>query len=95
MTPEVTPEVTRPVRRRGPRTRRCVALTARRRQVLALLAQGASRHAIGRRLGISPKTVELHRADLYLVTGIDHLPGLTLYALRLGLIDADGQPASE
>ena len=39
-------------------------LTAREVQVLDLVVQGASNKAVARELGISPKTVELHRANV-------------------------------
>lgn len=36
-------------------------LTPRERQVMSLVAEGLSNKAIGRQLGISPRTVEIHR----------------------------------
>ena len=39
-------------------------LTERERQVATLIADGASSKEAGRRLGISPRTVELHRAHI-------------------------------
>ena len=39
-------------------------LTRREREVAALIADGASNKEAGRRLGISPRTVELHRAHI-------------------------------
>jgi two-component system, LuxR family, response regulator FixJ len=39
-------------------------LTERERQVAVLIADGASSKEAGRRLGISPRTVELHRAHI-------------------------------
>ncbi|MET3792850.1 AroM family protein [Aquamicrobium terrae] len=39
-------------------------LTARERQVLSLAAEGLSNKAIARQLGISPKTVEIHRSNM-------------------------------
>lgn len=39
-------------------------LTAREREVLALVCEGLSTKAIAKRLGISPKTVEFHRAGV-------------------------------
>jgi two-component system response regulator FixJ len=39
-------------------------LTPREREVLALIAGGASNKEAGRRLGISPRTIEVHRARI-------------------------------
>jgi two-component system response regulator FixJ len=39
-------------------------LTRREREVADLIADGASNKEAGRRLGISPRTVELHRAHI-------------------------------
>ena len=39
-------------------------LTARERQVRSLSAEGLSNKAIARQLGISPKTVEIHRSNM-------------------------------
>ena len=39
-------------------------LTPREREVADLIADGASNKEAGRRLGISPRTVELHRAHV-------------------------------
>jgi two-component system response regulator FixJ len=39
-------------------------LTPREREVAVLVADGASSKEAGRRLGISPRTVELHRAHI-------------------------------
>jgi FixJ family two-component response regulator len=39
-------------------------LTRREREILALLAAGASNKEAGRKLGISPRTIEYHRANV-------------------------------
>lgn len=40
------------------------ALTPRERQVLAEIMAGASNKEAGRKLGISPRTIEVHRARI-------------------------------
>ena len=45
-------------------TARLDRLTPREKQVLSLVAEGLSNKAIARQLGISPKTVEIHRSNM-------------------------------
>jgi two-component system, LuxR family, response regulator FixJ len=42
----------------------CERLTQREREVLAEITAGASNKEAGRRLGISPRTIEVHRASI-------------------------------
>jgi PAS domain S-box-containing protein len=46
------------------------SLTAREREVLALILEGASDHEIGRRLAISGRTAEVHRGRILAKTGL-------------------------
>ena len=57
-------------------------LSAREREVLALIAEGQSNGEIGRALGISVKTVDKHRASLMEKLGIRTRAGLIRYALQ-------------
>lgn len=52
------------VRRRAVSLTLVRRLSAREREVLVLLAQGGSNKSIGTELGISPRTIEIHRANL-------------------------------
>ena len=55
------------LRRPAPRTPSTTPqpeLTNREREILGLIAEGFSSKEIARKLGISPKTVEFHRANL-------------------------------
>jgi DNA-binding NarL/FixJ family response regulator len=61
-------------------------LTPREREVLQLVVEGNSNIQIGGRLGISPKTVEVHRSRIGSKLAIRDLPGLVKYAIRRGLI---------
>lgn len=48
------------------------ALTRREREVLDLLTEGLSNKAIARELAISPRTVEIHRANMMAKLGAGH-----------------------
>lgn len=60
-------------------------LTAREREVLALVGEGLSSKEIARRLGISDLTVRKHRENLCRKLGARNAPELVACALRLGL----------
>jgi DNA-binding NarL/FixJ family response regulator len=62
-------------------------LTERQREILVLLARGRASKEVAYTLGLSPKTVDVHRSRIMERLGIDDLPGLTLYCVRHGLID--------
>lgn len=66
-------------------------LTAREREVLALIAAGHQNVAIGDKLFISPKTVEKHRASLMAKLGVNSVSALLVHALREGLLDEHTQ----
>lgn len=53
-----------------------VDLTAREREIAALLVQGLTSKQIGRRLGISPRTVDVYRARLMRKLGAATTPDL-------------------
>jgi FixJ family two-component response regulator len=56
-------------------------LTAREREVLDLLTSGASNKEAGRQLGISPRTIEYHRANLMKKLGANNAADLMRTAL--------------
>lgn len=62
-------------------------LTAREREVLALIAQGHSNKQAAAALKISPRTVESHRDSLMRKLGIRTVAGLTRFAMQTGLAD--------
>lgn len=64
-------------------------LTPRQREILQLIAEGHSTKEIASRLNISVKTVESHRALLMERLGIHDVAGLTLFAVRAGLVARD------
>jgi len=63
-------------------------LTARQMQILRLIAEGKTTKEIGKQLGISPKTVEFHRAQLMQRLGLHDIASLTRYAATRGLLPA-------
>lgn len=65
------------------------ALTPREREILQLVAEGHTSAAIARRLGISPRTVEVHRANLLHKLGLRTQTDLIRYALRRGILPPD------
>ena len=64
-------------------------LTPRQREVLQLIGEGHGTRAVASRLGLSPKTVETHRAHLMKRLGVADVAGLVRHAIRLGLVSAD------
>ncbi len=60
-------------------------LTAREREVLMLVAEGNSSAEIAGRLFLSPRTVEMHRANAMRKLGLRSQNDLIRYALRKGL----------
>jgi DNA-binding NarL/FixJ family response regulator len=67
-------------------------LTPREREVLQLIAEGATSKQIGRRLHISVKTVGSHRQSIMDKLGRHNVADLTRYAVREGLVSLEGKP---
>jgi two-component system response regulator NreC len=63
-------------------------LTERERQVLAMTAEGFSSTEIGKKLFISPKTVDTYRSRIMDKLEIHHRSELVRFALRTGLLTA-------
>jgi DNA-binding NarL/FixJ family response regulator len=61
-------------------------LTKRQIEVLKLLAQGKASKEIAFMLGLSSKTVDIHRAQIMQRLQLGDVAKLTMYALRNGLI---------
>jgi len=68
------------------------SLTVREREVLTHIAHGHSTKAIARALGLSPKTIEKHRANMMRKLQVDNAAAVTAYAIRHGMT-ADAPPA--
>ncbi len=62
------------------------SLSSREQEVLALTAEGFSSREIGKKLFISPKTVDTYRARITEKLGLTHRSELVRFALRVGLL---------
>jgi two-component system response regulator NreC len=63
-------------------------LTNREREILQLVAEGFTSAAIGRRLGISPRTAEAHRAAVLRKLQLGNQAAVFRYALARGVVPA-------
>lgn len=61
-------------------------LSPREREVLLHAAQGESNPDIAQKLGISPRTVETHRANLMRKLGLKGQTDLVRYAIKRGIV---------
>jgi len=78
-------EYRRALARRGV-TDRYELLSDREREVLQLMAEGRSTKAIAAVLGVSPATIETHRAHVFEKLDLHSVAEAVLYAVRRGLI---------
>jgi DNA-binding NarL/FixJ family response regulator len=61
-------------------------LTERQIEILTLIAGGMASKEIAYELGLSPKTVDVHRARIMERLQLNDIASLTLYAVRKGLV---------
>lgn len=61
-------------------------LSPREREVLQLIAEGFTSREIAQQIGLSPKTVQNHRANLMDKLDIHTTAGLVRYAVRIGMV---------
>ncbi|HLQ12698.1 MAG TPA: response regulator transcription factor [Steroidobacteraceae bacterium] len=64
-------------------------ITPRQREVLARIGQGQTNKVIANALRLSVKTVEKHRSNLMRKLGLHNTAGVTVYAIRQGLVNQD------
>lgn len=63
-------------------------LTTRQLEILTLLAQGLASKEVAHRLGLSSKTIDVHRSRIMERLGMHDVSSLTRYAIRKKLIEA-------
>ncbi len=64
-------------------------LTSREREVLQLVAEGYTGQEIGKRLSISPRTAEQHRANVMRKLGLSNQREIVRYAIKRGILAID------
>jgi DNA-binding NarL/FixJ family response regulator len=64
-------------------------LTNREREILQMAAEGMTAAAIAKRLSISPRTAELHRARMMNKLRLNNQTDLIRYALKRGILPLD------
>ena len=70
-------------------------MTPRERQVFKLMAEGQSNTVVAKRLYISHRTAETHRANIMKKLGLATQTDVVLFALRKGILQADTTPEDE
>ncbi len=64
-------------------------LSPRERQILLMVARGASSSAIGEALHLSPKTVDTYRSRLMAKLGLSDVSAIVRWCIRQGLLSVD------
>jgi DNA-binding NarL/FixJ family response regulator len=64
-----------------------IGITAREREVLAMIANGQSNKCMAMTLELSVKTIEKHRANLMRKLGLSNLADVTRFALENGILE--------
>jgi len=65
------------------------SLSSRENEILCLVVEGKTSAEIGKRLHLSPKTVESYRSRMMQKLGISDLPELVKFAIKHGLVSVD------
>lgn len=64
-------------------------LTEREREVFQLLAEGLRNNEIAKRLHVSVKTIETHRAHILAKLNLGNIAELVKYAIEMGIVNLD------
>jgi DNA-binding NarL/FixJ family response regulator len=85
----------KPQLNRGPLPQQLEELTAREREVVALVAKGLSNAEIAEELVISPKTAKTHVSHAMVKVGARHRAQLVVLAYEAGLVVPEGSGPSD
>ena len=89
LSPRLATEVASSLADRG--TAAAGPLSARQREVVALIAQGKTMKEVGAALGLSPRTVETHKYHVMQVLKLQTTADLVRYAIEHGLAGSSSQ----
>jgi len=89
LSPDMLPELLRQYRRLVRVVEEDDILTAREREIMQLVAAGASNREIARRLALSIQTIKNYLSGIYEKLGVSNRTGAVVAALNRGLIDRD------
>ena len=64
-----------------------ISLTDREKEILEYICRGYSNGEISKKLGLSQRTIDGHRARLFEKTGAKNAPNLVLFAIKNGLVN--------
>src|SRR3954464_11876741 len=67
-------------------------ISEREREILCLVAMGATNQQIAHQLHISINTVKVHLRNIFEKIGVASRTEATVYAIRQGLVQLDGHP---
>jgi len=70
-----------------PQSKLNISLSDREKEVLDFICKGYSNSEISKKLGLSQRTIDGHRARLFEKTGAKNAPNLVLFAIRNGLVN--------
>jgi DNA-binding NarL/FixJ family response regulator len=90
ISPSVATTLAQYLQKSAQEPRQDAQLTARQCEVLRLIAESRTTKEIATMLGISVKTVEMHRARLMEKLEIHDIAGLVRYAIRAGIVRING-----
>ena len=68
------------------------SLTDREIEIIRLLCQQKTAKEIGDQLFITQRTVEGHKSNIFIKTGVKNIAGLVIYAIQRGLIRVEDLP---
>ena len=88
ISPEISEHVVHAILQEDETDAALSGLTRREREVLRLVAEGYSSRQIADSLGVSPKTIETHRARMMSKLGIHKSSRLVRFAIQAGVLEA-------